>query len=495
MPTAVRRNRRFLSPSSKVASAALGLVFTVVMMMALQFMLMGSGCNQAFGKGDAEHHFAAGNGNGNSLALSGIELQTTCSGDVLLATSARAVMCLAPWRGDVAGCSDDIEMMMWMDLSSCKARNEGISPVAMAMVEPRELEKLTPIDPEPLLEELMQQKPPDQQPPVPLPQPQQQPPPPQQQQPPPTRPAQVVETVKPNTEKEPENARFLAEHNTKVEKQTVARGARNEPMIAKSKPEELTPKIKPKDEPPAIDKIPEKPPGKNDKAPDVPGTLAMRKPGAPAPSEVAQDARVRGNQDKPTPIVSDGFIPRRGDGAVEQQRRDPGELTKGQGGAGGGTPPVPNLKPSKEQLERIVGGGSVDHLEEVDSGEETALSAKRWVYASFFNRLKRSVAQNWDPQTVWRRADPQGTHHGFKTRVTEVRVSLSPKGDLSKIVVTTPSGVSELDDEAVRAFHAAGPFPNPPEGLVQKDQLITFAFSFYFEIGAPHTSWRVIRSN
>ena len=40
----------------------------------------------------------------------------------------------------------------------------------------------------------------------------------------------------------------------------------------------------------------------------------------------------------------------------------------------------------------------------------------------------------------------------------------------------------------------AAPFPNPPDGLVQKDKLITFAFSFYFEIGGGHTSWRVIKS-
>ena len=61
------------------------------------------------------------------------------------------------------------------------------------------------------------------------------------------------------------------------------------------------------------------------------------------------------------------------------------------------------------------------------------------------------------------------------------------KGDLQKIVVTAPSGVTELDDEAVRAFHASAPFPNPPDGLANKDGLITFAFSFYFEIGAPRT--------
>jgi protein TonB len=151
---------------------------------------------------------------------------------------------------------------------------------------------------------------------------------------------------------------------------------------------------------------------------------------------------------------------------------------QGQGGGGSGQPRCRTCGP-EERLERIV-GGSVDHLEEVESGDETALSAKRWVYASFFNRLKRQVAQNWDPQTVWRRSDPDGTHHGFKTRVTEVRVVLNAKGDLSKILVTSPSGVNELDDEAVRAFHAAAPFPNPPDGLAGKDGTITFAFSFFF---------------
>jgi len=422
------------------------------------------------------------------------DLETSCAGDVLLATSARAAMCLTPWRADRPECANDLQMMMWMDLSACRAANDKIAPVAMAMVQPREIEKLTPIDPEPLLEEL---QPPDK-PIPPPPQPQLQvappPPPPPPAPPPPRRPQQVVENVKPNNEQEPDNARFLAEYNTKVDKQKVARGARKEPMVAKSKPEELTPTVKPKEEEPSIAKKPDTDPGKDRRAPPVPGTLAMRRPGTPSPSEAPQQAKIRGERGERQPIVADGFIPRRGDGAVEQLRRDPGELTKGQGGAGGGTPPVPNLKPTKEQLQRIVGGGSVDHLEEVENGDETALNAKRWVYASFFNRLKRQVAQNWDPQTVWRRSDPTGTHHGFKTRITEVRVTLSNKGELNRIVVTSPSGVTELDDEAVRAFHAAAPFPNPPDGLVGKEGSITFAFSFYFEIGQPHTSWRVIRS-
>ena len=425
-----------------------------------------------------------------------VDLETSCRGDVLLATTARVTRCLSPWReGAIDQCGDDAVMMMWMDLSACDAKAAMPAPIALLDERQRRaIEKLTPIDPEPLLEELMQQPKPPPQPPPPQLQPQQPPPPQPPPPPPPQRPSQVVEVAKPSEEKAPDNARFVSDVNVTVDKQKVARGARNEPLVAKSKPEELTAKDKPKDEP-SIQKPPDKPPGKNDRAPDNPNTLAMRPPGAPAPATAPQEEIVRGVKgDTKTPIVSDGFIPRRGDGAVEQTRRDPGELTKGQGGGGGGTPQVPNLKPTREQLERIVGGGSVDHLEDVESGDETALSAKRWVYASFFNRLKRQVAQNWDPQTVWRRSDPDGTHHGVKTRVTEVRVSLTSKGELQDIVVTKPSEVAELDDEAVRAFHAAAPFPNPPDGLA-KNGKITFAFSFFFEIGVSRTSWRVIRSN
>ena len=429
--------------------------------------------------------------------LDAAELKTTCSGDALLALTARTGMCLAPWRDDIEDCASDAQMTLWIDLSSCMARNEP-EATTIGLLEGKAVDKIKPIDPEPLLE-MAQQPPPPQPVPQVLPQPKPNnppPPPPAPPAPPKARPMQVVETAKPTTEQAPDNARLLAEYDTKVDKQTVNRGARNEPMVAKAKPEELTPTTKPKDEPSVKQDDPDRMPGKDRRAPDQRGLLSMRNPGAPRPAEVAQDQKTRGNQGGAVgTATSDGFAPRRGDGSIEQEHKDRGELPKGEGGAGGGAPQVPNLNPTKEQLERALGGGSVDHLDDVDNGDETALSAKRWVYASFFNRLKRQVAQNWDPASVWRRGDPSGTVWGFKTRVTEVRVSLTPKGELTKIVVTSSSGVGDLDDEAVRAFHAAAPFPNPPDGLISaKDSLITFAFSFYFEIGAPRTSWRVIRS-
>jgi TonB family protein len=220
----------------------------------------------------------------------------------------------------------------------------------------------------------------------------------------------------------------------------------------------------------------------------------MRTPGVQSPADLQQDAKTRGlAMGSSGPLAVDGFMPRKGDGAFEQQQKERSEIPKGQNGAGGGVPDL-DLKSQQQALERAIGGGSVDHVDDVLAGDETAVNSKRWIHATFFNRLKRQVAQNWDPGSVWRRQDPTGQVYGFKTRVTEVRVALNGRGELAKIVVTGPSGVTELDDEAVHAFQAAAPFVNPPKELANAEGLITFAFSFYFEIGAPRTSWRVVRS-
>lgn len=480
MPSVLRTRQRAREPRTwpaVVAALALhGAIFGAVNVLGLT--VLGTGPRAAVTRPEP--------------AVDDAELAASCFDNVVFATSGRSAMCLAPWVSSVDDCLNDAQMSLWIDLSSCQARNDP--GTAVTMMDARAAEKLRPIDPERLLEE--SPPPPRPAPPPPtIPPPaasQQQPPPPPQQ--PKQLPQQVVETAKPTQEKEPENARLLAEYNTSVEKQKVARGARNEPMVAKSKPAELTAKDKPRDDPSIQKHQPDREIGNNEKAPDVPGRLSMRNPGALFPAQSEQEAKTRGSTAGADAKVAsaDGYQARKGDGALEQQRHERSEIPRGQGGAGGGVPDVPNLKPTEEVLERALGGGSVDHLEDVENGDETSLSAKRWVYASFFNRLKRQVAQVWDPNSVWRRVDPTGTRFGSKTRITEVRVSLSPQGALTKILVVSPSGSNELDEEAVRAFRTAAPFVNPPEGLIQKDNLITFAFSFFFELGGrPQLNWRL----
>jgi TonB family protein len=188
----------------------------------------------------------------------------------------------------------------------------------------------------------------------------------------------------------------------------------------------------------------------------------------------------------------DGQLPRRGETPAprDASREPPGGEESKRGG--GGTPSVPDLRPSEEMLARAVGGGSVDKLDGVESGEETALNSKQWKYASFFNRMKRQVAQNWHPDQVYLRRDPTGRVYGTKDRLTILQVSLTPEGKLARVFIAKQSGVDFLDDEAVRAFRESQPFPNPPTGLLDSDNMITFSFGFHFQIG-DRNSWKVFR--
>jgi len=163
-------------------------------------------------------------------------------------------------------------------------------------------------------------------------------------------------------------------------------------------------------------------------------------------------------------------------------------------GGGETAKPSPSLRPSEELLERAVGGGSVDHIEDADEGEFTSLNSRKWKYATFFNRMKRQVAQNWHPDQVYLRRDPNGNIYGTRDRLTVLRVSLNPNGSVAKIYIAKQCGVDFLDDEAVRAFQEAQPFPNPPGGLVDPgSNLITFSFGFHFQIGGDRSRWKVFR--
>ncbi|MEM9493213.1 MAG: energy transducer TonB, partial [Myxococcota bacterium] len=124
-----------------------------------------------------------------------------------------------------------------------------------------------------------------------------------------------------------------------------------------------------------------------------------------------------------------------------------------------------------------------DAIDDAAAGEITALNTRRWKYASFFNRMKRRIHQEWQPNVVYQRRDPRGNVYGTKDRVTLLRISLSPTGRVTDIVVARPSGVDFLDEEAIRAVRAAQPFPNPPQALVdERSRQIVFNFGFRFEI-------------
>jgi TonB family protein len=158
-----------------------------------------------------------------------------------------------------------------------------------------------------------------------------------------------------------------------------------------------------------------------------------------------------------------------------------------------GQPGVLNLLPSPAVLDKIIGAAANDHLQDVEEGDGTFLSTREWKYASFFNRVKQSVGQQWNPVAQLRLRDPTGNVYGGRDRYTVLTITLDRDGRLKDAYVEKSSGLDFLDLEAIKAFERAQPFPNPPPGILAADSTVRFHFGFFLEMsGRP--GMRLFRS-
>jgi TonB family protein len=288
-------------------------------------------------------------------------------------------------------------------------------------------------------------------------------------------PGQVVDLARPREEKRPENARFAAEYDSAVERETRKYGRFDPNELQKSRGDSDRNRAA----------VPEQ--ASAPKPAGSPGALAMRTPPHRRPSALSTPGhpeREPGEPGEQYPGSWDpeGLFAPPGGGGPRRLAPLASEgglsLSPGQGAA--------SLLPSEEEVAHAVGSGTQDYLRDVDEGEETALNAKRWKFATFFNRVKEQVRDHWKPVEEYRRRDPTGAIYGAQDRLTQVHVQLRPDGSLAKVSLAQTCGVDFLDDTAMEAFKQAQPFPNPPRQLVQASGFIDFDFGFFLEIsGSP----------
>jgi protein TonB len=125
-----------------------------------------------------------------------------------------------------------------------------------------------------------------------------------------------------------------------------------------------------------------------------------------------------------------------------------------------------------------------DHLKDVQSGLQTLLSTREFVYYAYYARIKDALRQHWEPNVrekvkiIYRQGR---TIASAQDRVTQVMVTLNKNGELIKVEVITQSGVESLDGAAVDAFREAAPFPNPPKGMVESDGTVKIRWDFVLE--------------
>jgi TonB family protein len=119
-----------------------------------------------------------------------------------------------------------------------------------------------------------------------------------------------------------------------------------------------------------------------------------------------------------------------------------------------------------------------------EEGDQTLVNTRSFKYWDFFQRVKERVRSEWSPGGPYQARDPSGKVYGNRDRLTILAVTLDAKGDVVRLQVARESGLPFLDEEAIRAFRQAGPFPNPPAGLADADGRISFSFGFLLEVGA-----------
>lgn len=298
-------------------------------------------------------------------------------------------------------------------------------------------------------------------------------------------PGQVVDVAPGNDEVDP-NAKYLAESNNAVKKESRAKD--QTAFYRNAAPKRTSPNPHEGDGSDAVEK------------PQLAGNNGLGADDRPLKDKAAQkqvfevptqkqrsEVAMREKIDGPGAEITNRAEAFGIEGNSNRLKIQPGAPGDDDASAGrAGLPGVSNLLPSPAVLDKISGAAANDHLGDVDEGEGTYLNTKEWKYASFFNRVKQSVGMHWNPGAPLRQRDPTGNIYGGRDRYTVLNVTLTDHGQVKEIFVEKSSGLDFLDLEAIKSFERAQPFPNPPPGLITADANVRFSFGFFLEMsGQP----------
>lgn len=110
-----------------------------------------------------------------------------------------------------------------------------------------------------------------------------------------------------------------------------------------------------------------------------------------------------------------------------------------------------------------------DFVEDVPLGDMTNLNTTEFKYYGFYHRIRQKLEQYWGSsiQAKARNLYKAGRRlPASENLITAVQVVLDDRGRILEIKIEGTSGIRELDQAAIESFNKAGPFPNPPKGLL-----------------------------
>lgn len=114
-------------------------------------------------------------------------------------------------------------------------------------------------------------------------------------------------------------------------------------------------------------------------------------------------------------------------------------------------------------------GRNNDYIEDVPLGDMTALNTVEFKYFGFYHRIRLQLEQHWGKSLKEQVENLYRTGRKIASgedKITALVITLDHKGQILDVHVKGSSGISELDRAAIEAFNRAGPFPNPPKGML-----------------------------
>jgi TonB family protein len=110
-----------------------------------------------------------------------------------------------------------------------------------------------------------------------------------------------------------------------------------------------------------------------------------------------------------------------------------------------------------------------DWVKGVRESDRTALSTSEFIFYSYYQRIRDRLDRAWFP--LLREKLLAYYHSGRQLasdmdHTTKLLVILNSKGEVVRVQLVEESGTKDLDDAAISAFNQAGPFPNPPQGMI-----------------------------
>jgi protein TonB len=136
---------------------------------------------------------------------------------------------------------------------------------------------------------------------------------------------------------------------------------------------------------------------------------------------------------------------------------------------------LPNLgqKNGKQGLSGLA--QSNDFVEDIPLGDFTKLNTVEYKYYGFYFRIKQKLEQFWG-LSIREKSEAiirQGRRlPASKNYVTSLVIEMDSMGKIINVQVKSSSGLRELDQAAIESFNKAGPFPNPPKGLIKNGRAV-----------------------